>query len=578
MFAFISGAVNNDNLAVLLSAIGLWLMIRITQESDVGHSTLLLAIWLGITLGLSALTKASVMGQFGLAGLTMMYAAYRRKRWQAFFIEGPIIILIAGAIAGWWYYRNWVLYGDLLGLNAFIEILGQRTHPASLLQLWTEREGFMQSYWGLFGGVNIPMSGWIYAVLNLLAVLSIPGSACVIFQKWRKNHHELSAWIPLLLSLLWIGAVVLPLVSYWARITWSSQGRLVFSAIMSLQLWFVAGLVGWMPEKIGRLVATTIVSLLGLLTLLAPFLWIRPSYILQESLPLSSQPLSIDFYPSGETQPVMRLVDYKIVEGSVRPGESIEVILTWESLALMDRNWSVFIHLEDSIGLLAGQRDTYPGLGLIATSDLPIGYRWTDRYVVPIDAAAYAPESLLIRIGVYDFETCPACARMAIKDGSDALLLGCAALNPSADGAELPNVARFNFGDKLALVGYQLDTREARPGDTLIATLYWEGLEQMGQNYTISVQIVGPNNTRYAQEDSWPQNGNLPTSTWDVGTIVEDTARLTLGADTPPGVYPIQIVVYHAKEDGSIERLQRRTPDGRLIEDFLLLTKIRIGE
>ena len=74
-------------------------------------------------------------------------------------------MLPAVAIAGWWYYRNIVLYGDWLGWSAFIAVLGQRATPASLVQLWGERRGFMMSFWGLFGGVNVPMAMWVYTCL-----------------------------------------------------------------------------------------------------------------------------------------------------------------------------------------------------------------------------------------------------------------------------------------------------------------------------------------------------------------------------------------------------------------------------
>ena len=50
-------------------------------------------------------------------------------------------------VAGWWYLRNWRLYGDLLGHNVFLAILGQRDVPADLAQLWRERISFIRGYW-----------------------------------------------------------------------------------------------------------------------------------------------------------------------------------------------------------------------------------------------------------------------------------------------------------------------------------------------------------------------------------------------------------------------------------------------
>ncbi len=578
MFAFVSGAINNDNLATLLAAVGLWLMLHILREADEGHPTMRHAVALGVVLGLSALTKASVLAQFALAGLTMAYAAWRRKRWQTFFFEGPVIVLIAVAIGGWWYYRNWRLYGDVLGLNAFIAILGQRARPASLAQLWGERHGFMQSYWGLFGGVNVPMPGWIYSVLNTLVVVSAAGVVITLVGKARREGFGLRAWAPMLLSLLWIVGVIVPLAVSWARITWSSQGRLVFSAISVIGLWFMAGLGAWMPDRLGQWMTGSVLVFMVALTVVAPFAWIVPAYRLPEPVAELPGEAAHDFVPPGSERPVMRLLGYRVNTVEVQPGEPVRLTLYWESLAPMERNWSVFVHLEDSAGFVAGQRDTYPGVGLIATDDLEPGYRWADAYVVPTSASAYAPERLEIKVGLYDYATCPACERMTLAEGGNAVTVGWVDLLARADADNLPNPVWFNFGDEMELIGYRLDTREARPQETVTLTLYWRGLREMDRNYTISVQVLGPEMRRYGQEDSWPLDGDLPTAAWTQGETVEDTYRLTLAQDTPPGEYKIQVAVYWMNEAGEIERLQLVTEDGRLVDDFVLLTDLRVSE
>ncbi len=576
MFTFISGAVNNDNLAVPLSALAVWLMIRMVHESEEGKPTLRRSALLGVVLGLAALTKVSTLGLFGLAGITMAVIAYRRKRWQTFFVEGPLIIVIAAAIAGWWYVRNQVLYGDPLGNNAFIAILGQRARPASLAQLWTERQGFMMSYWGLFGGVNVPMDGWVYTVLNGLFVASIAGAVITLILRARREGAGLKTWMAPLLTLLWIASVIVPLSGSWARTTWSSQGRLVFYALSALSLWFVAGLGAWLPERVGRVTVGAILSFMATITLAAPFVWIRPAYTPPPQAPAPAEPLAIDFAPPGAEQPAMRLLAYEVHTDQVQPGGMVYVTLTWESLAPMDRRWSVFIHLEDSTGLLAGQRDTYPGVGLLATTDLEPGRRWVDRYAVPVLEGAYAPETLEVLLGLYDYATCPACQRMLLPDGSDSLKLGEVALRPREDAAGIPNPVSVNFGGEIELIGYSLSERGAAPGETIELALHWRALRQMERDYTISAQVLGDDTTRYAQEDSWPLDGARPTTTWAEGEIVEDSYALTLNPGTPPGVYWVQVVVYWATPDGAIRRLQRITADGRLTDDFVLLTRVRV--
>jgi hypothetical protein len=67
----------------------------------------------------------------------------------------------------------------------------QRAHPASLAQLWSERWGFMLSYWGLFGGVNVPMPLWLYHVLNGVVVVGVRW-LCRLFNSgdWRLEIRD----------------------------------------------------------------------------------------------------------------------------------------------------------------------------------------------------------------------------------------------------------------------------------------------------------------------------------------------------------------------------------------------------
>ncbi len=569
MFAFISGAVNNDNLAVLLSALGLYMMLRIIQAANSEHDTLRLAIILGLILGLSALTKASILGQFGLAGLTIAYVAFKKQRWQTFFVEGPIIVAVAIAISGWWYWRNYRLYGDPFGLNVFIEILGQRARPATYAQLWTERFGFMQSYWGLFGGVNVPMDNWIYATLNTLFVGSAVGVVVYLLKKFMADK-TIEGWAPALLSLLWIAGVIVPLASYWARVTWSSQGRLVFSAIMSINLWFIAGLSAWLPDRIGRWVAMGVVSFMAIITAIAPFVYIQPSYALPTNSVVESSMDGILFTPPGAEAATMMLADYQITTTEAQPGDTVTIRLEWVSTSAMQRNWSTFVHLQDSFGFRVGQRDTYPGLGLIATSELPPGTQWVDEYVVPISASAITPEELEIRVGLWDFNTGE---RMTVDAQDNSLPIGTVLLEPRPSINDVPNPIRFNFGEQIQLSGYDVPERSIAPGETLTVDLYLEAIEKMNTDYTVSLQILGPDNQRFGALD---RQLAPASSAWRVDILVKDSFSISLNADTPVGEYPLQVVFYEFTDDGGFERLQMVNEEGRLTDDFLILTQIRV--
>jgi hypothetical protein len=628
MFLFIGGAVNNDNLVIPLASLALLLLIRLVSRrpSFVFHSTSLVfrpspyAVRLasfaliGVVIGLAALTKISGVGLLLLAlGAVFMGEWVRSKgaRSEGARSEGAdpdrtdsaralvglllaalgwwaMVAASAWAIAGWWYLRNWLLYGDWTGWNAFIAVLGQRPQPATLAQLWSERSGFMASYWGLFGGLNLPLPEWIYGTLNALAIVAVVGlflylvrivfsKISQITQMKEKSAQSLithlfdfvAANFALVVCLLWVIAIVFGLIQ-WTTVTWSSQGRLAFTAISALSGLFVLGLVGWLPSRLARPAVVALAAFMFLVSAIAPWAIIRPAYqpplVSAAELP-PHEPLGAEF--GGQ----MRLVGYAFEQTAVTPGGQFDLTLIWEAIAPMDRDWSVFVHLNDPVlNAPIAQRDMYPGRGLLATSFLVPGQLVVDHYRLMVPSTAVAPAELNLVVGLYDYFRGE---RLLLADGRDALLLG--AVELTAVPGEFPNATSVNFGNQLELAGFQLDPRAALPGEPMELELYWRVLRPLRANYSFSAQLVDldrGDSTRWAAADLTPEGG---TMAWPVGEVQTMTLTLVASADTPPQVYPLILAIYTVTESGGFERLQLVTPDGRVTDnDFLRLTQARI--
>ncbi len=596
MFLFISGAVNNDNLAMLLCSAALFLMLRPHPREPRAAESLAL----GITLGLAALTKTSALGLVPLGMLSLLIAVWlqnpRPGRAQVGFLARHILLIVLPVllIAGWWYYRNFRLYGDWLGWNAFIQVLGQRAHPASLRQLWGERWGFSLSYWGLFGGVNVPLPTWIYRLLNGAAVVAFVGVALYLTRLLTAIRYAKEgpwAWEalrqswPFALLALWAVAIVAGLIR-WAAVTWSSQGRLVFPAISALSVLLVTGLFGWLPApRPGgseptrpwlRSAACWGLLLLGaflfVISAAAPWAWIAPAYRPPDrptdpQVADLSDPLEVDF--GGR----MRLLGYDLAASSLEPGDQLEVTLFWEALAPMERDWSVFVHLNDPlIDAPIAQRDMYLGQGLLATSLLSPGQRVANRYVITVPETTYSPTQARLVAGLYDYTNGE---RLSASDGRDAVTIQEISIMPSSQ-SQFPNPVHFNFGDRMALIGYQIGPRRLLPGETLTLTLIWQALDEMVTDYTVFTHLrdlEDPSNRIYGQHDALAPGG---TTSWRVGQIVEAHYELELAQDTPAAVHEIEIGIYYREADGSFPRLQLVTPDGRLVDDFLILGKVRV--
>ncbi len=631
MFLFISGAVNNDNLAVLLASLAVWMMIRAVarkplsvnrkpimeheiRNTDYESPKVWYWLLLGMVIGLAILTKQGTFALLPLAWGTIFIVRWQvnvlgdNGRFHAYaqlfktllqsLLYFILLLIPVVVIAGWWYWRNIQLYGDFLGWNAFIAVLGERASPASLAQLWDERHGFMMAYWGLFGGVNIPMPMWIYNLLNGVLAVSVVGFMVYLFQKIKDWRAKIESWswnlksfifnlidfvisqFGLVVCLLFAGAVVFGLIQ-WATTTWSSQGRLVFTAISALSVLMVVGLVGWMPERPARWTAGLLGSFMFAVAAIAPWFWIQPAY----EVPVYASPMDREGVVFGEQ---IRLVGYELeetpalstAEVAVSPGDALWLTLEWEVLQEMDRDWSVFVHLVDPVpGFSIAQRDMFLGQGLLATRLLKPGERIVNKYKLDIPSSAIAPAELTVNVGLYDFNACPACERMPITN---------AGLLPHADNAveiatlpltavpgEYPNPISVNFGDEVELVGYEINPRRAQPGDTIELKTYWQGKRPLTNDYNFFAQVVNlQDTTRYGSQDP-----EATTSNWEPGTDHIIPMSITLDENTPPNVYPIIIGAYTHSEEAGFERLQIVTPEGRITQDdFFILTPIRIDE
>jgi hypothetical protein len=593
MFIFISAAVNNDNLIILLASLSILLMIRIMKDEDQNSRvTYIKLILLGVIIGLGALSKITAIGLLPLALGTLWLNSWQSlpneskskpvflfrtsfsSGYRFFLVLIPVIL-----IAGWWFYRNLVLYGDWSGWNAFIAVLGQRAHPASLAQLWDERWGFMLSYWGLFGGLNVSMPDWIYRVLNSIVIVSVLGFLLYFWtlvkrftgsEGWRRrNFWELVSDglsftvhnFGLILCMIWSAAVVVGLIR-WANITWSSQGRLVFSAISALSTLLVIGLAGWLPQRISSIVLTVFVSFMLVIAILAPVLWISPAYEPPEKLIASAyKEVNADFDQR------LRLLGYEVNSTLIQPGDTVEVMLAWETLSEMDRDWSVFVHLQDPVlERPVAQRDMFLGQGLLSTQLLTPGQQVLNRYHLQVPETAIAPVELSLKVGLYDYLSGE---RLVLEDGEDSLTL--ASLNLEPIKGAVTNPLNINFENELNLVGFNIEPRKLGRSDMADLTLFWRPLRKLETDYTFFAQVVDSDTTRWASQDL-----QQPTRSWTAGDLEVLELQLQMSEETPAGLYPIIVGVYTRTEEGAFDRLQTVTSEGRLTDDFLALTHIRI--
>ena len=99
------------------------------------------------------------------------------------------------------------------------------------------------------------------------------------------------------------------------------------------------------------------------------------------------------------------------------------------------------------------------------------------------------------------------------------------------------------LGDEAMLLSYEREG-PLRHGATVRVTLHWQGLRPMETDYTVFVHVVDEQGTIWAQGDSMPVGGERPTSTWQMGEIVEDRYEVTIDVEGPREGYVVEIGLY----------------------------------
>jgi 4-amino-4-deoxy-L-arabinose transferase-like glycosyltransferase len=561
-FIYLSGAINNDIAAALCSTAVLWACVRLVQDG----SNVRTDVTLGVLYGLALLTKFNLLALLALIELAYVLTVWRTRDWRAFLRGNLVVLGLAALIAGWWFVRNWVLYSDPTGISKVSELWAGR--PASE-GWWAVRQSLpylWSSLWGRFGYGQVPMPQPIYQGLLIFCGLALAG-----YLVPRKEQLPLTA-------LLLLGATVListAVVVYYVAIQPAGpMGRFLFPALPASAVLLAAGLSRFLPRRLTWVassivvVGTAALALYALVGVLAPA-FARPRPLTASQIEAIPNPTSVDFGSStgSERSDVVRLLGYQVAPTVTEPGEVIEVTLYWQPLARTDRNYAIFVHLLSDVGPMVAQRDTYPGLGKYLTTAWEPGVAFADTYRVHVPETAYAPDEGYIQVGVY----LPDGPRLTTPDEQDALRL--ATVEIRARPGEFPNPLDVNFGDQIALVGYTLDRRVVRPGETIHLTLHWQALAPMEENYRVFTHVLGDEDQVWARSDSHLVDGTAPTKEWQPGQVAEDVRKLTIGLTTPPDFYDIEVGVY-ARDTG---RLPVVADDGRRLSSRVLLSKLRVA-
>jgi 4-amino-4-deoxy-L-arabinose transferase-like glycosyltransferase len=572
-FIFLSAVVNNDNLVIALCSVGLWALVKLAtaaRPGDKSESRREIALWggLGLVWGLAALAKLTGVTLGLVIGLGLLYMAFRQRSWRPLLLGGLLVGGAALAVAGWWFWRNWRLYGDPIAWNEMLAVTAGLLRPELLT--WPETLRYAtflrKTYWAMFGyGVAAPES--FYWMIYIIVGLALAGLVKYAIAAVRPKRPMIppALWLPAIWSL----TVFVLLLRWMRQIDTTNQGRLLFPAIAGLSVLAAVGLAALDGRR--KRLGMTVAAVLGCWAAACPLSVIGPAY----AAPRTASPAAIANPTGVRFGESIRLLGYELPP-STTPGRPLEVALFWEGIHPIDESYVVAVRILDPLGQPATGLDSLPHGGRYSTVVWEPGRPFRDAYTLPPVSDSAAPGLGMLIVTLYPRGEPGAPLAVSVGDtpvGNEARL-GAIKLAPQAPVTTEPSRAvEATFDNRFRLLGYDAPNT-ARPGETLPLRLYWEADGPDGKDYTVFVHMLNEVGVLIAQSDGPPQGGAYPTSIWSTGERVIDERAIVVPADAPPGAYTLLVGLY---DPATGSRLPAHGTDGRrYADDAVPATSIRI--
>ncbi len=536
-FAFMGGVVNNDNLVNCLTAVAVALTLYCLTHGFTWQR----ALALGLVCGLAPLAKLGGLTAMAFAGVGLL-ASYKLRitnyepritqtadhksqttRLSSFIVHCSLFIVAFLAVAGWWFVRNWVLYGDLTGTNRMLSIYGGRGGWPSHLVI-PEILNTFRSYWSAFA-CELSFPGPVHWALGLLVGLGMVGWV----RGWGTTPRQ-ERWVAGLL-LLWTGLVVVSWVR-WNQITYAPLGRLFFQADAAVGALLGYGLARLTSRPRWMLVGVS--AGLWALALAGALFIVRPAFALPKRYPISAneappappQPLS-----QATFDDLVTVLGYEVSPRSLEPGQTLEVALFLQATRPITEDYTLAFQLlspvpGDDAALI--NFNAIPGDGNYPT------YAWqpdeviVDRYRLRVPGRVEQAQSWRVVAILYrlcDGERLP--VTVAGQPAGGMLGLGLVRVGAS-EPPTVPLEARLEsgplFGEAIRLEGMRLQPE----GDRMRVQAWWRAVARPPGDYTTLVHLYDAEGKVLATGDALPQQGAFPTSLWEPGDLIADEYVLPL--------------------------------------------------
>jgi 4-amino-4-deoxy-L-arabinose transferase-like glycosyltransferase len=137
---------------------------------------------------------------------------------------------------------------------------------------------------------------------------------------------------------------------------------------------------------------------------------------------------------------------------------------------------------------------------------------------------------------------------------------------------------QVNFADQILLTDYDLAIRATKYGHILQATLWWQALTEMDEQYLVSLRVLDQSGHLGGRKGIPPLGNFRPTVGWAKGEQIEDHVGLFIWPGTPPGEYWVEVGLVNGSNGQPLVVTQHETRNANHEGNHILLGPITIGK